>query len=223
MALPAYMPLPRAAGLWASQGRVRLAPAITEANVLKAKHPIMSLRLGLFLVLGLTCAGAAQASERLQVPELPGWKMVVHLADQSGEQTELIPPNETPENWTRRASIQAFRNVSLGVSGFLDQVVTRTAEVCDGATAGPASLGRVSGAEAGTRTVACGRYKGDGKGTFMLHYVVRGKDALYVISRAWRGAPFDSAAMPISVEELAEWKAYVDAIALCDSAAPQCR
>lgn len=174
----------------------------------------------LAVILGLVAAGAAQAAERLQVPQLSGWKEVVRVTDRAGEASELIPESENAENWTRRVTIQAFRGVPLSASGFLEQVVQKTAEVCDGATAGPVSLGKVSGTEAGTRTVACGRYKGDGRGSFTLHYVIRGRDALYVVNRVWRGEPFNPAAMPISAAELSEWTDFVNAIELCDGRDP---
>lgn len=173
--------------------------------------------LGLVMAIMLCCAGAAQAAERLQVPQLPGWKVVVTVNDRAGEASELILETETPETWTRRVTIQAFRGVPMTVTNFLDQVVQKTDEVCDGATAGPASLGKVSGADAGTRTLACGRYKGDGRGSFTLHYVIRGQEALYVITRIWRGTPFNPATMPIGTGELAEWRDYVNAITLCDT------
>lgn len=163
---------------------------------------------------------AATAAERLQVPELPGWKIVASVTDRAGESSDLIPAAETNDTWTRRVTVQAFRGVALTVQEFLDQVVVRTAEVCDGANAGPPSLGKVSGAQAGTRTVTCGRYKGDGKGTFTLHYVIRGREAFYVITRIWRGAPFNPATMPISAAELQDWTDYVGAIDLCDSRDP---
>lgn len=170
------------------------------------------------LCLGLTAG--ARASERLQVPQLSGWKVVTSVTDRAGESTELIPQQETADTWTRRITVQAFRGVPITVSGFLEQVVQKTAPVCDGATAGPPSLGRVSGAEAGTRTVACGRYKGDGRGTFSLHYVIRGREAFYVVSRIWRGEPFNPAQTPISADEMQDWTDYVGGIELCDSRDP---
>ena len=115
---------------------------------------------------GMVSGTAAGAAERLQVPQLPDWKVVASVSDRSGEATELVPPNETDQSWTRRVTVQAFRGVPLTVADFMEQVVQKTAAVCEGATAAPPSLGRVGGAEAGTRTVACGRYKGDGRGTF---------------------------------------------------------
>lgn len=172
------------------------------------------------LAMTMTAATVAGAAERLQVPQVQGWKVVNSVNDQSGEATEMIPETETAEAWTRRIALQAFRGAPLTTKDFLDQVAQRTAPVCDGATAGPVSLGKVSGKEAGTRTVACGRYKGDGKGTFTLFYVIRGNTALYVVSRIWRGAPFDPATMPISTDEMAEWTSYVNAIELCDTTDP---
>lgn len=178
----------------------------------------IGLAVGLAALLATAPAGA---SERLQVPQLAGWKVIANVTDRSGESADLIPANETADSWTRRITVQAFRGVPLTVQAFLDQVLTRTAEVCDGATAGPPSLGKVSGADAGSRTVACGRYKGDGRGTFTLHYVIRGREALYVVTRLWRGAPFNPASVPISAEELQEWSDYVGGIELCDSQDPK--
>lgn len=169
---------------------------------------------------GMLLAHGAGASERLQVPQLPGWKVVASVTDRTGESTDLIPEHETPETWTRRVTVQAFRGVPLTVPAFLEQVVQKTAQVCDGATAGPASLGAVSGLEAGTRSVACGRYKGDGRGAFTLHYVIRGREALYVVNRLWRGEPFTPSVTPISADELQDWTAYVNAIEVCDTRDP---
>ncbi|MCR6629780.1 MAG: hypothetical protein NVV74_06850 [Magnetospirillum sp.] len=168
----------------------------------------------------LGLAAPALAAERLQVPELPGWRVVSSVTDRAGESTELIPPGETADAWTRRVTVQAFRGVPMTVQDFLDKVVGNTAQVCDGVTAGPPGLGKVGGQDAGTRTIACGRYKGDGKGAFTLHYVIRGREAFYVVTRMWRGEPFNPAATPISAAELQDWTDYVGAIDLCDMRDP---
>ncbi|MBR9973047.1 hypothetical protein [Magnetospirillum sulfuroxidans] len=166
----------------------------------------------------IAVAAPAGAAERLQVPQLVDWKVLSAVADKTGEATELIPADETGETWTRRVSVQAFRGVPLTVQAFLDQAVSNAAGVCEAAAAGPSSLGRVSGYEAGSRTIACGKYKGDGHGTYVLHFVIRGREALYVVSRMWRGAPFGLGAVPVPDAELAQWRAYADAIDVCDTA-----
>lgn len=179
------------------------------------------MRGAVFFALGLfVLASPCLASERLQVPHLEGWKVLSSVSDASGEATDMIPVTEDGQNWTRRISVQAFRTVPLTVAGFLDQVISQAEPVCDNASAGPASMGRVSGLEAGSRTLACGKYKGDGHGTFVLHFVIRGREAFYVVSRMWRGAPFALGQVPVPAAELATWRDYADAITVCDTSDP---
>lgn len=161
------------------------------------------------------------AAERLQVPQLPDWKVLSSVTDKAGQATELIPATETAETWTRRITVQAFRGVPLTVKDFLDQAVEKTAPVCDAAAAGPASLGLVAGREAGSRTIACGKYKGDGRGTYVMHFAIRGAEAFYVVSRMWRGAPFATGQVPVPGDELLQWREFADAIDLCDTSDPR--
>ena len=176
-----------------------------------------ALIAGTVLTLILT---PALAAERLQVPELPGWKVLSSVSDLNGEVTELVPGGESADTWTRRATVQAFRNTPMTAAAFLDQVVERTAQVCDQASAGPASSGVVGGHEAGSRTVTCGRYKGDGRGSMTMYFVVRGKAAFYVVSRAWRGQPFAQGEVPVPQPELATWVEFMNGVDLCDTADP---
>lgn len=173
------------------------------------------------LVLSVVAALPVAAGERLQVPQLSDWKVLNAVTDQAGESTELIPAGESADTWTRRITIQAFRGVPLTVRQFLDQAVDKIKPVCDAAAAGPASLGVVGGREAGSRAIACGKYKGDGRGTYVLHFAIRGAEAFYVVSRMWRGAPFAVGQVPVPGEELLQWRSYADAIDLCDTADPR--
>jgi hypothetical protein len=174
----------------------------------------------LVLVLSLLSSLPAGAVERLLVPQMAGWRAVVIHSDPGGEISELIPESETPETWTRRISVEAFRGAAATVSSFLDMVGRRSAEICDESGADAPRIGRLETAEAGSRTIACGRYKGDGRGTYTLYYAIRGRDAFYVVSRSWRGEPFPVGRVPVGQQELADWIAYMRAITLCDTADP---
>lgn len=178
-----------------------------------------SLRL-LALVLMLLPGLPAGAVERLLVPQLPGWKSVVVHSDAGGEITEQIPEGETPETWTRRISVEAFRGISHSVPAFLEMVGKRSAEICDSSSADTPRLGKLGTAEAGSRSVACGRFKADGRGTYTLYYAIRGRDAFYVISRSWRGEPYAVDRVPVAQQELSDWIAYLRAVSLCDTNDP---
>ena len=178
-------------------------------------------RLALLAFLALaTLARPAFAVERLLVPQIAGWKVVAGHADSGGEFTELVPEKETADEWTRRISVEAFRGVARTVPELLDIVASRSAEICDAASAEPPRLGKLAQYDAGSRFVGCGRYKADGKGTYTMYYAIRGRDALFVVSRSWRGEPFAAGGIPVGQQELGDWIAFMRAIAICDSADP---
>ncbi len=175
----------------------------------------------LFAVL-LAAAPPVRAAERLLVPELPGWKVADTHNDAIADVTELVPGTETADVWTRRLTIQAYRTTAMTATQFLDGLVPRTREVCDGFAAGPVVAAPVAGADgAGARrTISCGTYRGDGRGSFTLFFAIRGRAALYVLARVWRGAPFQPAVPPVSASELADWNVTFDGVRLCDSNDP---
>ncbi len=162
----------------------------------------------------------APAAERLLVPDLPGWTVIDTHTDSVTDVSELVPGTESADVWTRRLSVQAFRTTPMAVAEFLDGLVPRTREVCDDFAAGPIVPSPVDGVDGGRRTIACGRYHGDGRGSFTLFYAIRGRAALYVLARAWRGDPFVSAAPPLSDSELADWNSFFDGVRLCDTDDP---
>jgi len=170
-------------------------------------------------------SAAAMAAEKLLVPKLPGWTVVSSVSDANGESSEMVPDREVKGRWSRRMAVQAFRSSPLEVKDFLEQVVQQTQPVCESTSAGPISMGKVGNAPAGSRAVTCGRYKGDGLGTYALYFAIRGHNALYVVSRLWRGDPFQpSSQAPIPAEEVQDWTNHFNSIDLCgyDSSNP-CR
>lgn len=172
------------------------------------------------LLLAYVLAMPALAGERLLVPQLPGWVPLASFAGSDTEVSELIPGGETPDTWTRRLVVQAFRGSDLTVPAFLDLLASKSAALCEQPAAEPMRLGRLGGMEAGSRFMACGRTKAEGRGEYVLHYAIRGRDAFYVVIRAWRGAPFAAGTKPVADREMAEWVAFMRSITLCDSREP---
>lgn len=168
----------------------------------------------------LAAAGPVRARERLLVPELPGWTVADTHADPVAEVTELVPSGQTSDTWTRRLTVQAFIGSPMSAGEFLDGLAPHTAEVCEGFLAGPVVPAASPGVEGGRRTITCGKYRGDGRGSVTLFYVLRGKSALFVLARAWRGDPFKPDASPVDPAELAEWNALFDGVRLCDTEDP---
>ncbi len=172
-------------------------------------------------LLCLLAAAPAHSGEHLQVPRVPGWVAVASYAGPDSEVTELVPEGEPPEAAGRRMVVQAFRDSALAVAAYLEMVAINSAALCsDGASAEPPRLGRLGPLEAGSRLVSCGRTKTEGKGEVALHYAIRGRDAFYVLARAWRGAPFAAGANPVARREMDDWINFMRAVAVCDTRDP---
>ena len=120
--------------------------------------------------------------------------------------------------------------ISLGVTGlapeaYLDQLVEFYAQACAPIGAGATDVGDVAGYPFASKVLLCGRNRQTGQGSVMLFKVIRGREALYAVTRAWRGAAFDLESAPISRGELADWAYYLAGARLCDlaSAEAPCR
>lgn len=163
----------------------------------------------------------ARAGERLLVPQLEGWQQLFSHAGPATEVTEMIPAAETPAGWTRRLTIQAFRGLDLDVAVFLDTVVRRSNEICETLATDTMRLGQAEGVEAGMQALACGRYRGGDKGEYVLYYALKGREAFYVVSRAWRGPAFPVGTIPVSQQELDDWKRFLRSTRLCDPLHPK--
>ncbi|MBI5163773.1 MAG: hypothetical protein HY985_07705 [Magnetospirillum sp.] len=162
-------------------------------------------------LLVLLAAAPAGAAERLLVPQFTGWTVVANVVEPGAELTDLVPSGESAAVWNRRTTVQAFRGSTLTATSVLDLVAMRDNEICDGVGAEPIRPAQVGGAvEAASRLIACARIKADGLPQVSVIHAVRGRDALYVLTRAWR-----SAAVPPG--ELAEWHGVLTMAALCDT------
>ena len=163
----------------------------------------------------------AWSAEQILVPQLPGWKVIDHRDAQGVEVNSLIPSSETDDTWTRRLTVQAYRGSPMTATAFLEGLVERIDEVCDSIGVEPIVADPPGPNEGARRVIACGRYKGDGMGSYTLYYALRGRDALYILARSWRGEPFiPSVTRPVTQAELARWQVTFDAVRLCDAADP---
>jgi hypothetical protein len=167
--------------------------------------------------LSMLIAAQAEAGERLLVPQLAGWTQIEEENGAGIQSSSFVPQGETSQDWHMRLTVQAYPGTGLTALGFLDQVVERIDESCEGSSAGPIATAPLTGHEAGRRVIRCGRYLGDGMGLVTLYYAIRGRQALYVVARSWRGEPFKVGQdQPVSEAEIGRWGRSLDPIKLCD-------
>jgi hypothetical protein len=78
-----------------------------------------------------------------------------------------------------------------------------------------------NGYETALRAVACTKVKKWNQGEVSLYKAWKGRDAMYLVARSWRGEPFAKGHVPVTPEITLRWLALVQSIVLCDTQDPK--
>lgn len=189
---------------------------------------MIARRSALVVLLGLAFAGAAvaeESSEHLYVnyrKMLPGWTVAPTQRGPGVELTEIVAPGQSPQNWTDEVAV----NIIYGAPKQSPQqlLADRIASVereCEDAAVGPVSPSVENGYETAMRATACTKVKRLGQGEVTLYKAWKGREAMYLVARSWRGPPFEKGHVPVPPETTLQWLAVIQSIVLCDSRDPK--
>jgi len=180
------------------------------------------------LAAALGSAGAARAldpGEHLLVDvgtRLPGWSVNSMPRGGAVELTVIVPPGQTPEDWTDQVAVETFFGPPHGTAQeLLAQRFAEISKACDDTTMGPISPTVENGYDTAMRAVACTKVKTLDKGEVGLYKAWIGQDNMYLVARAWRGPPFDKTHVPVQPDVTLKWLAFVQSVVLCDTRDPR--
>jgi len=173
---------------------------------------------GLFAFAPAVLAQAPGAGEQLYVAPPQGWVMGFHDQQGNVEVTELVPQGQSVQDWTEMLTVQLITGKpERSPQEVLKDQVEELQKACDDIGAGATAPQVENGYDTAIRAIACTKSKQWGKGELTLYKVIRGRERLYVIARAWRGAPFDKEHLPVPPEKTQEWLRFMQQVSLCDS------
>ena len=127
--------------------------------------------------------------------------------------TEFVPAAETVEDWTQMLTVQIYRGATVDAATFLQGVGKRYMEACSGTTAKGIYTGQVNGYVVSMLLLKCPMNPGTGKPETTAFRVIKGKDALYSVQRAWRAVPSD--------QEVDDVMHALAKVTVCDTRAPE--
>ncbi len=160
----------------------------------------------------LTPTGAASAdliNENLLVAIPPGYKIDFKDRDPDRLMNEMVPSDQTVDDWTEMVTVQIFYGLKTTPEEFEDRVADGWLKSCDGATTNPIVSGPENGYPAGVWLLTCPRNPATGKPEVTYTKVMEGNDSLYVVQKAFKFAP--------SREQITQWMKYLRSVATCDS------
>jgi hypothetical protein len=127
--------------------------------------------------------------------------------------TEFVPAAETVEDWTQMLTVQIYRGATVDAATFLQAVGKRYMDACAGTTAKGVYTGQVNGYVVSMLLLKCPMNPATGKPETTAFRVIKGKDALYSVQRAWRAVPSDQE-LDVVMHALAR-------VTVCDTRAPE--
>ena len=188
--------------------------ALFPRSVLTAALALLSV----FAAAGSAVAQSMPSSEQLFLIPPPGWVLAYHDRQGNVDLTELVPPGQTAREWTEMLTVQMITGKpESSPQEVLKNQLGEVQKACEDVGAGPVGAAVENGYDTALRAIACTKSKQWGKGELNLYKVIRGRERLYVVARAWRGAPFAKDKLPIGPDVTKQWLAFMQQVRVCDS------
>lgn len=170
------------------------------------------------LLLAAVPAVADQIGERLLMNAPAGWSAIPLQKGEKMVISRLFPPGESDKQWTQAITVQMYPGSDQSPRSYVESIVAYSRDNCDAAGPGPVSEPLNNGYPSASVTITCTKGRTSGLGSFALIQAIRGRDALYVVQRQWRGPAFGKDQNPaFPPNMLKEWGEFARAVGLCDS------
>ena len=161
-------------------------------------------------VFALTGAALAQLqNENLLVTMPQGFKVGFQDKKNNMQISEMVPSNETVEDWTEMVTVQIFFGLKTTPAQFKDRIEKGWVSACAGGKAHPVSADPANGYPALIWVLSCERNPKTGKPEITWFKAVQGNDSFYVVQKAFRFMP--------AQEQMTKALAYLGTVKVCDS------
>lgn len=173
---------------------------MTNERLWKAVRSGWAAALARGALLGLTAIGcvaipgraAGAAEETLRFTPPPGWRQV-HAVERDGLIVRhLIPPGQGGDDWRDMITVQVLRTaLPPPLAGLYARALAGYQAQCPDARGGGLQQGESNGYATGFWVLGCPENTQTGRGETAFFKATLGEQAVYVMQRVWRTAPFE--------------------------------
>jgi hypothetical protein len=158
-------------------------------------------------------AAAEFVDETLLVNVPAGYKIGFRDRDKNELVNEMVPDNETVNDWTEMVTVQIFYNLKVTPESFRASGEKFWAETCAGSAFNTVAKGIENGYPALVWMQSCPLNSQTGKPEITWFKAIQGNDSFYVVQKAFKFEP--------SKEQVVEWTRYLKKVAVCDTRLPE--
>ncbi len=164
-------------------------------------------------VLAAAPAHAGLQDENLLVAPPPGYEVGYHAQNSEQLITEMVPKGQSVEDWSEMVTVQIFRSLSdVSPADFRAHMAKQWAVACPGSALAGSADATENGYTVASWTLNCRLNPDSGKPECALFKAIEGRDALYVVQKAFRYLP--------TAGEMDRWHGYLDKVQVCDTRRP---
>jgi hypothetical protein len=166
----------------------------------------------LFAVLLASPAAAQLVNENLLVPLPEGYKVGFQTRKNNMDMQEMVPANETVDNWTEMVTVQIFHGIKALPGEFRRGLELRWRSNCPNTDAAQIASDADNGYPALVWLLSCPNNPATGKPEITWFKAVAGNDSFYLVQKAFKFEP--------SKEQAAQSVHFLEAVKACDSRLP---
>jgi hypothetical protein len=179
------------------------------------------------MLLSFSALAAGGTEERLFAAPPPGWTPAFQDFKDGQRVHEYLPPGQNLGAWTERVTIRIFEGLTgVAAVDFAQRMAETVRKTCERYEGHPPDNRRVNGYEVSLVLLECRRPVRDPTDPrvvprrieVLMATVIRGREAIYVVQRAWRGDQ-PGGGHPFYAGEAREaWLRFMGTVELCDLA-----
>ncbi len=162
-----------------------------------------------FLLLFPYAAIAQLANEILLVRVPPGYKVGYRINRGNMAMDEMVPKEQTVEDWTEMVTVQIFHAVKAPPEKFRDTLRQRWVAGCPGGSGADVVSDTENGYPVLIWLLDCPKNPQSGKPEITWFKAIAGNDSFYLVQKAFKFKP--------NKEQVGRWMAYLKSIAVCDT------
>lgn len=175
------------------------------------KNCLRNICIALIGSVAFAIAARADLENENLLAELPaGYKVDFQQRKGNTQITEMVPSNESVQNWTEMVTVQVFYGLKdVTPEQFKGRIEQLYSSACPGSQTKPLGQGTERGYATGTWVMLCPLNGQTGKPENTWFKAIQGRDSFYVVQKAYKFTP--------SKEQESKWLGFLKNVSVCDS------